>query len=47
VTRPNERWSLDFVHDALSSGRKFRMRTTVDDFTRECIGFEVDFSLTG
>ncbi len=47
VTRPNERWSLDFVHDALSSGRKFRMLTIVDDFTRECIGIEVDFSLTG
>lgn len=47
VTRPNERWSLDFVHDALSTGRRFRLLTIVDDFTRECIAIEVDFSLTG
>jgi putative transposase len=46
VTRPNERWSLDFVHDVLSTGRKFRSLTIVDDFTRESIGIEVDFSLT-
>jgi putative transposase len=47
VTRPNERWSLDFVHDSLSTGRKFRMLTIIDDFTRESIGIETDFSLTG
>ncbi|MDB5072637.1 MAG: family transposase [Candidatus Eremiobacteraeota bacterium] len=47
VSRPNERWSLDFVHDLLSTGRKFRTLTIVDDFTRESIGIEVDFSLTG
>jgi len=47
VSRPNERWSLDFVHDVLSNGRKFRALTIVDDFTRESIGIEVDFSLTG
>jgi putative transposase len=46
VSRPNERWSLDFVHDVLSTGRKFRSLTIVDDFTRESIGIEVDFSLT-
>lgn len=47
VCRPNERWSLDFVHDALANGRPFRALTIVDDFTRESIGIEVDFSLTG
>lgn len=47
VSRPNERWSLDFVHDLLSTGRKFRTLTIVDDFTRESIAIEVDFSLTG
>jgi len=46
VTRPNERWSLDFVHDTLSTGRKFRALTIIDDFTRESIAIEVDFSLT-
>lgn len=44
ATRPNERWSLDFVHDRLSTGRKFRMLAIVDDFSRECIAVEVDFS---
>lgn len=44
VTRPNERWSVDFVHDRLLTGRKFRCLTIVDDFTRECIAVEADFS---
>jgi len=44
VTRPNERWSIDFVHDRLLTGRKFRCLTIVDDFTRECIAIESDFS---
>lgn len=44
VSRPNERWSVDFVHDRLANGRTFRALTIVDDFSRECIGIEVDFS---
>lgn len=44
---PNERWSMDFVSDALADGRKFRSLTIVDDFTRECPAIEVDTSLTG
>lgn len=44
VSRPNERWSIDFVHDRLAYGRKFRCLTIVDDFSRECIAIEVDFS---
>ncbi len=47
ATRPNERWSMDFVHDRLSNGRWFRSLTIVDDFTRECLAIEVDRSLTG
>lgn len=35
-TRPAERWSMDFVHDALANGREIRCLTVVDDFTREC-----------
>jgi len=38
--------SVDFVVDALSSGRRFRILTLVDDFTRECLGLVVDTSLT-
>ena len=45
--RPNERWSMDFISDALSEGRKFRSLNIVDDFNRECLAAEVDTSLTG
>lgn len=34
---PNQRWSLDFVSDQLTNGRRFRILTVVDDFTRECL----------
>jgi putative transposase len=44
---PNERWSMDFVSDALGDGRKFRALTIVDDFTRESPAIEVDTSLPG
>jgi putative transposase len=43
----NLRWSLDFVADTLVSGRRFRILTLVDDFTRECLALVVDNSLTG
>lgn len=43
----NLRWSLDFVMDTLVSGRRFRILTIVDDFTRECLGLVADTSLTG
>jgi putative transposase len=44
-TGPNQRWSMDFVHDCLADGRRIRVLTIVDDFTRECPAMEVDFSL--
>lgn len=40
------RWLLDFVMDTLISGRRFRILTLVDDFTRECLGLVADTSLT-
>jgi putative transposase len=43
----NERWSLDFVSDALSDGRRFRILCIVDDFSRECLATVVDTSLGG
>ncbi len=46
-TRANERWSMDFVHDALATGRKFRVLNIVDDLTREALAIEVDTSLGG
>jgi len=43
----NRRWSLDFVSDTLSDGRRFRMLCVVDDFTRECLALVADTSLSG
>ena len=43
----NQRWSLDFVSDALADGRRFRILTMVDDFTRECLALLPDTSLPG
>ena len=43
----NQRWSLDFVSDAFSDGRRFRILTIVDDFTRECLALVADTSLSG
>jgi len=45
VSRPNERWSMDFVHDSLERGRTFRTFNVVDAYTRECHALEVDTSL--
>lgn len=45
VTAPNQRWSLDFVSDALADGRRLRLLTVVDIFTREALAIEVDTSL--
>lgn len=46
-TRPNEHWSMDFVSDALSDGRRFRALTVMDNFTRESVTIEVDTSISG
>jgi putative transposase len=44
---PNQRWSMDFVSDAFSDGRRFRILSIVDDFTRECLALVADTSLPG
>jgi putative transposase len=43
----NARWSLDFVSDAFTDGRRFRVLAVVDDFTRECLTLVADTSLSG
>src|SRR5664279_1719310 len=43
----NARWSLDFVHDQLASGRRFRILNIVDDVTRECLAAIPDTSISG
>ena len=44
---PNQRWSLDFVADVLSWGRRFRVLAVVDDFTREALALVADTSIGG
>jgi putative transposase len=46
-TGANQVWSVDFMTDALSSGRRFRTLNIVDDYTREAVAIEVDTSLSG
>lgn len=43
---PGERWSVDFVSDALVEGRKIPVLTAIDNFTRECVALEVAPSLS-
>jgi putative transposase len=45
--QPNQRWSLDFVSDSLNNGRRLRVLTVVDDYTRECLALVADTSLSG
>lgn len=45
--RPDECWSLDFVSDQLTDGRRFRILAVVDDCTRQCLALIVDTSLSG
>lgn len=42
---PNEVWSIDFMSDALTDGRKFRLFNVIDDFNREFLCIDVDTSL--
>ena len=45
--RPNARWSLDFVHDQMALGRRFRVLNITDDVTHECLGAIPDTSISG
>lgn len=46
-TKPNERWSIDFVHDQLADSRRIRILNVVDDYSRVCVGQLVDLSISG
>ncbi len=41
----NETWSMDFMHDQLDDGQSFRTFNVIDDFNREALAIDVDFSL--
>jgi len=43
--RCNQTWSMDFMHDQLSDQRGIRLLNVIDDYNREGLGIEVDFSL--
>jgi len=47
AVRLNQRWSMDFMTDQLADGRRFRILNIVDDYTRQCRGQIVDFSISG
>jgi len=44
---PNTRWSLDFVHDQMVCGRRFRILNVLDDATKECLAAVADTSISG
>jgi putative transposase len=46
-SKPNARWSMDFVHDQLACGRRLRILNIVDDVTRECLAAIPDTSISG
>jgi putative transposase len=41
----NQVWSMDFMHDQLQEGRTFRLLNVFNDYNREALGIEIDFSL--
>lgn len=43
---PNQRWSLDFMHDTLASGRQIRTLMVIDDFTPECLAIDVGTTIS-
>lgn len=45
--QPNQVWAMDFVHDRLDDSRPFKSLNVVDEFTKEALAIEVDFSLPG
>lgn len=47
ATRVNQIWAMDFMSDALADGRKLRVLTVLDRFTRECVALEVSGTFGG
>ena len=47
AANPNARWPLDFVHDHMPKGRRFRILNIVDDVTHECLAAIPETSMSG
>jgi len=47
ATDGGQYWAMDFVHDQLANGRKFRVLTVIDKWHRQCVALHADFALTG
>lgn len=47
VSRPNERWTMDFMSDALANGQKLRVLTVLDAYTRECLALDAALHFRG
>ena len=47
ATRPNDVWSMDFVHDWMATKRKLKTLTIIDDCTKESVGIHVEHSISG
>ena len=47
AARPNARWSIDFIHDQMACGRRFRILNILDDVTKECLAAIADTSISG
>lgn len=45
LNAPNQEWAIDFASDAAANGRRLRVLSAIDAFTRECLVLEVDTSL--
>lgn len=43
--KPNHQWALDFMHDSLYCGKRYRTLNILDEGTRECLAIEVDSSV--
>jgi putative transposase len=43
----NDVWSMDFVSDSLSNGRRIKCLTVADDFSHECVDIAVDYGISG
>src|SRR5262249_23568902 len=47
ATRPDERWTMDFMHDTLAMGQPIRVLTIMDAYTRECLGLVAQTRFSG